>query len=528
METKIKLRIGTLTDLNQITNVLVTCLNGEYLIDSMRSALRKYSRDVDLKKQISDFANVIDRNYSASFASYEAWLTDKQLANNAMLELLKSVDKYLAEKEIITAGSLVDSIQNDMISFLLSLSTMRVTLEELDLTGVNISKEYLASAIEQLRLLDEGMLISNLASMELEFTPLDTKRDRNKFIEEKLNRLDRLTKSCQKVFDNDYDKLLNQILAMYDKFYSISYSSDTDGEKVEKARRILKVINSHRLLLDKLENKLAEANELKRQLTIHKKKVEDNLNEQKDSINAKLSENPEEQDILANQIEAKEFVAFEYSERITEEIEALTKLQEQMTEHYKVLDQLEISLKCAIPSEEDLNKYSSISHKFQELTVRLELDKSKPIKPSKELMATLNTAIVGLKELVVYANDFKDLFVRNSMLTAIFRAVNDLNDFATSTNKAEQLNQINFVASTLGKYNELEQLFNKNIVNYRRIANDTIRNISIIISKEINGKNIFEVIDMIDGVIKQFSTLYDNLSDNQKRQIDVMKEIMTL
>ncbi len=528
METKIKLNIGTLTDLNQITNVVVTSIACEYLIDQLRSELRKFSRDVDLKEQITELASIVDRSYDASFASFEAWHSAKTLAQADMLEFIGKLDNFLSEKGLIASRDLIDRIQNDFVQFVIKLSTIKITQEEIDLAGVDVNREYVASAVEQLRLLDEGILLVSLASMELEFTPIDTKQDRNKFVEDKLRRLDKLTTSCTQIFDNDYDKLLNQILAMHDKFYNVCYSSDTDGEKSEKARKILKSLNPHRLLLDKLENKLAEANELKRQLTIHGKKMTASLDEEKKSITTKLSENPEEEDILNNKLEAKEFVTKEYLARIETEIDALTKLQEKMTAHYKVLDQLEISLKGAIPTEQDMNKYSSIVHKFQELAVRLELDKSQPVKLDKEVIDLINTAIIGIQNMVEHAKNFKDLYLRNAMLTAIFRAVNDLNDFATSENKAEQLNQINYVANKLDKYNEQEKLFTDNIVSYRKLANDIIRNISIIISQTINASHTFEIIDMVDGVIKQFESMYQNLSDNQKKQIEIMKDIMTL
>ena len=528
METKIKLNIGTLTDLNQITNVVVTSIACEYLIDQLRSELRKFSRDVDLKEQITELASIVDRSYDASFASFEAWHSAKTLAQADMLEFIGKLDNFLSEKGLIASRDLIDRIQNDFVQFVIKLSTIKITQEEIGLAGVDVNREYVASAVEQLRMLDEGILLVSLASMELEFTPIDTKQDRNKFVEDKLRRLDKLTTSCTQIFDNDYDKLLNQILAMHDKFYNVCYSSDTDGEKSEKARKILKSLNPHRLLLDKLENKLAEANELKRQLTIHGKKMTASLDEEKKSITTKLSENPEEEDILNNKLEAKEFVTKEYLARIETEIDALTKLQEKMTAHYKVLDQLEISLKGAIPTEQDMNKYSSIVHKFQELAVRLELDKSQPVKLDKEVIDLINTAIIGIQNMVEHAKNFKDLYLRNAMLTAIFRAVNDLNDFATSENKAEQLNQINYVANKLDKYNEQEKLFTDNIVSYRKLANDIIRNISIIISQTINASHTFEIIDMVDGVVKQFESMYQNLSDNQKKQIEIMKDIMTL
>lgn len=528
METKIKLKIGSLTDLNEISTVIVTSLSCEYLIDAIRASLRKYSREINLENRISEFAQLIDDSYSASFSSFIAWQDDKSFAQMKMLEFLQSLDTYLADNKLIESKQLQNSIQEEYVKFLTSMSTMKITQDELDIAGMNLSKEYLNSALEQLRLLDEGVLINNLSAMTLEFTPLDTKSDKNKFIEQKLARLSNLTKSCNKIFDDDYDKLLSQILAMYSKFYNISYSGDTDGEKSEKARKLVKSLNPHRMLLDKLENKLEEANELKRQLKIHANKINASVEEQEKTLANKVSAGVENEDVASSQLNAKKYVAFDYSARIEETIDVLTALQEKIANHYKVLDQLEFSLKGAIPSEEEMGRYSSIIHKFGELAVRLELDKSKPDKPNKELVATINTSITGLRTLVEYAKNFKDLYLRNCMLTAIFRAVNDLNDFATSTNKAEQLNQINFVSSTLGKYNELNQTFNGNITTYRKLANDTIRNISIIISKAINGINIFEVIDIIKTVAKNFEDLYENLENNNKKQIEVMQEIMSI
>lgn len=528
MENKIKLKIGSLTDLNEISTVLVSAISCEYLIDAIRASLRKYSRQIDLEKQISDFAQIIDNSYATSFSGFSSWQNDKSFAHTQMLEFLQSLDGFLTENKIIESKQLQNEIQEDYVKFLTSMSLMKITNEELDLSGVNISKEYLNSALEQLRLLDEGVLIDNLTTMTLEYTPLDTTADKNKFIDRKLTKLNKLIQSANATFDNDYDKLLNQILGMYSKFYNISYNSDTDGEKSEKARKIVKTLSSHRMLLDKLENKLEEANELKRQLKIHASRLETNLDEQKKLVADKSSDNEDINEMENNQLSAKEFVAFDYTNRIEEEIQSLTALQEKIANHYKVLDQLEFSLKGAIPSEDEMARYSSIVHKFKELSIRLEMDKSKPDKPNKELVATINTAITGLRTLSEYAKNFEDLFLRNCMLTAIFRAVNDLNDFAISKNKAEQLNQINFVAKTLGKYNELNQTFGENIVSYRKIANDTIRNISIIISKTINGVNIYEVIDIINVIAKNFEDLYENLDVNHKKQIEVMQEIIRL
>ena len=222
------------------------------------------------------------------------------------------------------------------------------------------------------------------------------------------------------------------------------------------------------------------------------------------------------------------FAFANYSTQIENAISKVNKVEEKIAKHYKVLDQLEISLKTAIPSEDDLKKYSSLGYKFQELLVKLELAKSQANKSEKELLKTIDTAEYGLGTLTKYASEMKDLYLRNAMLTAIFRAVNDLNDFATSQNKATQLNQINFVADILAKYSKTEQLFSSDMLAYRKIGNNLIRDISITMGKPINITSMFQIIDMLDVAIKQIDNLQEKLESNHKEQITCMKSIMKM
>lgn len=529
METnKIKLQLGVFNDLKDISSAVISCLSCEYLIDLIRSDLRKYGAEIDLKDFIDRFADLIDNTYDVSFSNFFSWQAKKSDSTSDFLSFVQELDKYLTEKEIIEERTIVNEIQGRLTEFLLSLTKLKITEDELDLSEVKIEKEYIVNTLEQIRLLDEGMLLSNLLSMQLDFTPLDTKKHKHTFIEGKLKKINKIIDYCDNAFENNYARLLNQVVSMYGRFYNVCYGNYTDGEKAEKARNIIKTLNPHRLLLDKLENKLSEANELKRQLSIHEKKLDNVLEEKVASTNQKVKENVEEQDMYEHELDEMKFAFSQYSTQIDNAIAKVNDIEEKIAKHYKVLDQLEISLKSAIPSENELNKNSSLGYKFQELVVKLELAKSQANKSEKEFLKTINTAEYGLETLIKYSSELKDLYLRNSMLTAIFRAVNDLNDFATSQNKAIQLNQINFIADILAKYNEKEQSFSSNMLTYRNIGNNLIRDISITLGKPISATRMFEIIDMMGVAIKQIDSLQEKLEANHKEQIAYMKSIMEM
>lgn len=528
METKYKLQLGVISDINDISQSVVSALSSEYLIDTIRDIIRTYNKETNLTKFMDKFADLINKSYDVSFVSVNAWLNNKTDTNLEMLGLVQELDKYLAEKQITKETQVLAEVQQKMQNFLVSLSAIKITPETIEFSNLDIEKEYIASMLEQLRLLDEGMLLSSIADMSLEFTPLDVEKNRNVFIEEKLNNLNKVTNSCQKIFDDDYDRLLSQVVSMYNKFYDICYATLTDGEKAEKARKVVKSINPHRLVLDKLENKLTKANELKRQLIIHEKRLKEGLEVQNDGFAKRMEENPDEKDIFENEMNGVKFVTENYFGQIENSIAKVNKLEENITKHYKVLDQLENALKTAIPTEDDMKKYSSLAFKFQELLVRLELAKSQVNKSDKELNKLINTVVMGLGTLVRYAVEIKDLYLRNAMLGATFRAVNALNDFATNVNKSVELSKIKFVTDKLAKYSTQEQAFTGDLLTYRRVCNNAIRDISIIMGKAITDKGLMDIADLLDITIKQLEHLEESLVTNNNQQVETMRSIMEI
>ena len=525
MDTKYKLNLSKSYSINSLASAVVTSLTAEYLIDIIRDELKKYSAKQDLTNFMDRFAELIDESYDVSFSNMEYWLDKKSSTNSDMLKLVVDLDKTLTDKKVISERDIVNEIQDKFNHFVVSLADLIINEDFIDCSRVDLKKEYINSTLEQLRLLDEGVVLSSLMEMQLEFTPLDTKQDKNKFIEKKLSTINRIARNVETTFDTNYGKLLEQITGMYDKFYGICYSDLTDGEKAEKARKVIKEINPYRLVLDDLENKLSKANELKRQLAIHKKHLLENL-ETKKSEYQNSNADDEAKELIKASLDSASAVSDSYLSQIEYSVDRINDIEKRITEHYKVLDMLENALKTAVPSEEELKRYSAVIFKVQELLVKLEQNKTQMTKDEKKLKYTNKTAKTGLQAILTYAKEIKDIFMRNSMVVAIFRAVDALEDFATDQNKAIRLKNMQNLTTKISKFNDLQKDFNNDLVTYRRISNDLIRDISITLGKGVNEDSMLSVVDLINTNLTQLQKLSESLQDNNSKQIEVLSSIL--
>lgn len=528
MEKKIRTNLGTIYDRSLLSSAIINCLSTEYLIDLIKEAIRSHNKETDLTKLSDDFADVINESYDVSFSSMSGWLEKKSQAFTDLLALVVDLDEYLASLQKIEKNQIVSDIQTKLNNFIVQLTQIKIDDSSIDFASIDLKDEYINSTMEQLSLVNEGQSLSELASTQLEFAPLDVERNRNTFIEEKLNKINSITSSCEHTFNSDLKKLENEIVTLYDKVYDVSYATLTDGEKAEKTRKILKFVNPHKQLLDKLENKLTLANELKRQLIIHKKRLDESLKVENDGFKKRIEENPDQKDLFINQMDGVNFITQNYFTQIDVSVDRVNKLEERITKQFKVLDQLELAFKNALPSENDMKKYSSIAYKFQELQVRLELSKSQITKEQSDLKIIIDTANMGLATLIAHAVDFKDLYLRNCMITATFKAVDAIYDFVNNSNKSTALSQMKFLNEKLAKYSELSNNFSNDILLYRKVGNDAIRDIAIIMGKPMGVDNLKQVIEIIDITNSQFEHLYSTLDNNNKQQIEVVHAIMEI
>ena len=528
METKFKLQLGTIHNVEELKTALINGITYEFIVDMVHVTLRSFHKETDMSKLVDEFVSILESNMDETYTSFYEWSLSKTERMSEVMEFVARLDEYMFSNGKMAQGQVVADFQTKLAEFLITVSNVKITMELLDFGKLEIKEDYVKSTIEELEFVNEAKLLSTLVSMDLDMTPIDMSECKNSVVEEKLNNLNKIISSCENLFENDSEKLNDQVLSMQEKFYNICYESLTDGEKAEKARKVIKQMNSHRNLLDKLENKLTQAHELSRQLILHKKRLGEAMDaKREDSIN-QIKINPYQREMIEFEMESANFVTNNYLSQIDNQNERLDAIKEKISEQYNVLDKLDNALKFAVPSENDLKKFSSIAFKFQELCVRLELSKSQISKDNKELFELIKAANMGLSTLIAYAIDAKDLFIRNSLMTASFKAVNARYDLVDNPDKATELAQIKFVTDKLSNYAETYEIFAKQLSDYRRVGNNIIRDLSIIMGRPFNGTGLFEIINTIDIGIQQLKLMLESLSNNNDKQRDILNSILTL
>lgn len=463
-----------------------------------------------------------------SYVSVPKWNEGKSIAYKEMLDIIKSLDETLANAKKIESNNLINRFRDELTAFLLSLTDINISGNSIDFGNLNIKQEYIDNTIEQLSLVDSTQFLIELSQMQITAVPLEIEKYRNSFVESKLKKANSIAQNVEDAINDDFGKLHKQIAQTFEKFYAIANESSTDGEKAEKARKVIKVINPHRQLLDKLEEKLTEANEIKRQLTLHEKRLKANLDEQTKDLDKKIKETPDGKDMFVREKESIKYVNEEYFKQIESSQSFVERTQELISAMYKILDNLEIALKSAIPSEDELKKYSSIGFKYQDLLVRLELAKSQLQGDAKDFKTMIDTSLTGFQNLIELSQTGKDLFMRNTMMGAIFASINALYDIVDNPNKTIEVSQTKFVTSKLEDYSSLCTTFVADMGTFRRVANNSIRDIAITLGKPLNIKGSKELIDIIEVTINQLQQLIESLDKNHKEQTQVLNDILSV
>ncbi|MGN0960859.1 MAG: hypothetical protein ACI4PF_01515 [Christensenellales bacterium] len=529
MESKYTLNLCANYVSEDLKSAVVNCLLYDYIVDELRQTIKRFHNgDIDLFYVLESFKNAIDKGNSVTFATLKDWERNKISAYTDCLNIVNTLDELASNAGKIKQGELIEEFRRKTQDFVVSLATCDIDIEHIDFGNLNIKQDFVKNMLHELSLVDEGQFLSDLSNMQFKMVPLEINKYRNKFIEQKLNRAKNIAVSVDNLLEKDFEDLHNDIMKSYDKFYKIAYAVLSDGEKADSARNVIKCIPPHRRVLDKLENKLTEANELKRQLAIREKKLKSDLVNQLQEV-AKLKEkNSYEQEKLDREAESLKFVTEKYLTQISLVISLINRIEQDISERYKMLDRVEIALKGAIPSESELKRYSSLNFKFEDLYVRLELAKSQIKDKGKDFNIAINTAIAGLGVLNSLSLEGKDVFVRNSLLSAVFNSVNGIYDLVDNQNQSVELTQIKFVTTRLVQYSLLNNTFVKDLQTFRHICNNTIRDIAIMMGKPFNLNTMLDITDTIDLSIKQVQEIVDTLNKNHTEQTRLIGDILNV
>lgn len=528
MESKINLQLCANYTSEQLKSAMTECLVGDYIVDKLGQAIKRFNKeDLDLFYVYEGFKKAIENRKDVSFSSLESWKENHISNANNCMEIVGNLDKLACEMDKIKDGELLESFVKDVEEFRTALDSMSVQFEDVSFPEV-VKEEYISNLINQLTLVDEGQFLFELGTMKFDMVPLDINKNRNKFVEKKLRRANAIFDNATKILNNEFKALLSEVSNSYKTSYKIAHATLSDGEKADESRKIHKIIPPHRHILDKLEDKFTEANEIKRQLHIHEQRLIEQKNQKIEELKTLIEENPGEKEGYEREMDSIAFVTGEYLASIKTSIERINEIEEVISDRYKILDRVENALKTAIPSENEMKRYSSISFKFEDLYVRLELAKSQVVNKDKDFVKAINTAIMGLGVLINLGLEAKDVFMRNTLLTAIFNSTSGIFDLVENENKSVELTLINFVTTRLVQYSMLDNNFTKDMQLYRHVANTAIRDIAMMMGKPFSIATMLDIIETIDIAIKQIQELVDTVNKNHEEQTLLLGDIFNI
>ena len=529
METKLNLHLcGSYTNL-KLKTAVTNCLLCDYAIEQLRLVLKEYDgRDVDFFHAYEEYKKIIVDASEITFSNIEKWSEHKELCYNNCLSLLEKIDDIIATAEKNQKGEVVREVKENIANFTQQLSQATIVQDEFNFGTIYLKPEYIKNLSAQLSIVDEGHFLAEMCKMKLQVIPLDTNKNRNKFIEKKLTKVQTVVASVEKALEKDFELLQNQISASHEKFYKIAHSAQSDGEKFDDARKVCRFVAPHRRVLDKLEDRLTKVNELKRQLAIHEKKLKDTLAETKTNYNAIIAETPSEKDRLDRDLDGLEFVTIEYLTNIKNTKKLVEDIENKITDRYKIIDRVDVAVKAAIPLESEMKRYSSLAFKFEDLYVRLDLAKSQIKDKNPDFLQGLKTAMAGLKVLIQLAQEGKDIFMRNSLLSAVFNCVNGVYDLVEESNKSVELKQIKFVTTRLVNYSFKNNVFVKDLQTFRHVCNNAIRDIAIFMGRPFSVGTMLEIVEAIELAIKQVQELVETVNKNHVEQSQLLSEILNI
>ena len=528
METKFRLRLNTQYDESTILSAFATGLSFEFLLEEIRETLRN-SQSIE-KTDIFEGVQVIAANAAeVGFTNIQDWITNKAEAQSDLLAVAALLDARLAAAGDIVSGEYAEKIMSKMTNFLLSVNSMEFSNEYVDVKETGVNTNFVENVVMQLSLVSENEFLVGLSSLRLNPIPLETKAYANVFIEDKLNKLNALCDKLTKKLDSDFDSLEDTVSDFNDKLYKITNEPITDGEKVDLARKALRVMNPHRQLVDKVEDSLIEATEYARQLTIHEGKIKAADNDKLVTSTAKIEEaQTKDAKVQAERdMVSMRFMNEQYLVAITNSNARVSMLKERVSEYRKTLDSLEVAFKSGIPTEAEMKKYSSLKHRFQDLLNRLEISGGQ-IEKNKSIKEVLSVAKAGLDTLVEIFTEGKDLFMRNNLMTGVFASITCLYNLGESEDKELEKYQKRFINDRLEDYADRNASLVKDLTTFRRVGDEAIRDIAIVLGKTLSEETLYEMIEIEELAIQQANQMFEMMNKNHQKQLDLLTSILSI
>lgn len=525
MENKIELHLGGAYSLQELKDGVITCLSYEYVADRLVQIVREYSY-VDLKDIEGKLANNLDSGRSVSFAKLTQWTSNKRSCYQDLLNIITEIDSALANVGVIMLGEIAEGLKKDLIDFLLALTNIVIDFDGIALGTVRIKDSVLNRTIDELIIVDQTEMLVSFNMGALKEKPLNIEKFRNTIVEKKIAKLNKILTGVRSSLDKDFVRLHNELISMFNSLLGISKSDMLDGDKEEKSRQLVRVVIKHKKLFDKLQDKMTTANELKRQLILNKRRLLENFKDQIDNYDRRVNEGLDDKDLMESEKSSLEYVINFYANQIDKLIEVTDINNEDIARKFDIVDKLTTTLKTAIPSENEMKRFSNIAYKFQELAVKLDMTKVQLETKNKDIVKGINTAVACFRLLVSEVMTGKDLFVKNSLMSAIFNSINIIYDLVDKEDKLSEIKDIKMVTNNLNRYSVISNDFQKDTLEFRKVARDGLASLAIMMGMEYDGKGLFEIVENANETLLNVQSCVEKLSKSNFEQSELLKEVL--
>lgn len=521
MDKKFRLTLSMDYDNEVLAHSVVSGLIFGYFLDELRDKLAEI--DGISKSDIYEaLQNIASDGARVDYTSLKDWTENKDFAKDQLLALTVILDQRFAEANG-NAGEVVAEVSKDLSNFTDKIAKMEFANGFVSTKESGVNEEIISDVLDELRLVSENEFLVSLMGRDLSFEPLQTKSYTNAFIEKKLKKLDSICSKLSSKIDNDYASLEDMVLDIEKRLYKVATNVSTDGEKAEMTNKILKGINVHKQLIDKVEDGLVEATELSRQLTIHEGKLKEaDVKKLEENRIASASSEEANKDLLALRV-----LNSQYRNQIEKTKMKLDTLKLKLEKHRKVVDGVDLALKSAIPSEAELKKYTSIKHRLQDLQNRLEIAGSQVVlnSESKEVL-TANKS--GLEALIQIYIDGKDVFMRNALLSGIFSSANALYSLGENDDKVIEKSNKKFIGTKLLEYSIKNSNLQKDFRTFRKVGDEVIRDVAIVFGKPITLGSLKEMAEIQELAINQSSQMLEMIEKNHKSEVEILTSILKI
>lgn len=522
MDKKIRLTLGMQYENEVLAGSIVNGLMFEHLLEDLRE---KVAGTENISK--SDIYEVLQGVASdgarVDYASVDEWAQGKSYALDELLALAVVLDRR-ASDETGEPANIVKDVSDGLARLSDSVAKIEFANGFALLKDSGVSSEMVEKVLEELSIVSENeYMIGLMMGDELKYEPLDTKPYTNSFIEKKLKKLDSIVSKLFVKIDKDYEALQDMVVATQTRLYGIATSVSTDTEKTELASKALRAINSHKQFVDKVEDGLVDATELARQLTIHSGKLKESEDKELEEMNA----SGKRDDVANKNILAKKVTNGDYRARIDDTKIKLDALKLKLERHRKIVEGIELAFRSAIPTEAELKKYSSIKHRLQDLQNRLTIAGSQVVlnADSKDFLETNKS---GLETLVQIYADGKDLFIRNTLMSGVFSAVNALYSLGENEDKTIEKSNKKFIGAKLLEYSIQNSSLQKDLRTFRKIGDEVVRDVAIVLGKPITLSNLKEMAEIQELAVHQSSQMLEMIDKNHKNEIELLTSILNI